>query len=81
MGAAAEGSPACAREATRALCVGSVSTFHTPLDLGFQRVGLCCHLPTAHCLWITFLGPGIGGDTLVVIVLSLGLGHIVDIPG
>lgn len=81
MGAAAEGSPACARGAIRALCVGSVSISHTYLDLGFQRVGLCCHLPTAHCPWITFLGPGVGGDTLAVIVLSLSLGQIVGIPG
>lgn len=35
-----------------------------------------CPLPM-----ITLLGPGIGEDTLIVIVLSLGLGQIMGIPG
>lgn len=33
-------------EGLHALCVGSRAP-HAHLDLGSQRVGLCCHLPTA----------------------------------
>lgn len=48
MGAAAEGSPACARGATRALCVGNVSIPRGHRGPGSRRAGLCCHLPSAH---------------------------------
>lgn len=78
MGAAAEGSPACARGVTRALCAGSVSTPHAHLA-GIPEGGSL--LPPAHCPWLILLGPRTAGDTLTVLVLSLGLGQIVVIFG
>lgn len=48
MGAAAEGSPASARGATRALCVGSVSIPHEHLAWDPRGRVSGCHVPTAH---------------------------------